>query len=239
MIKNDFSKSKKAIISLSGGLDSTTLLYKAVHELGVDNVEALSFDYNQRHDIELQQAKKTTALLGVKHTILDITFMGEIAKQCSAMVKGDVVTPDMEDILGDPQPDTYMPNRNMILISICAGFAESVYADTIALGLQSQDSYSYWDTTPDFYESILNVLKLNRKNHIQFVAPFVGMSKADELIVAEKLNVDYTKTWTCYNPVIQNNTYSICGKCPSCFERREAFKKAGISDPLEKMIING
>lgn len=238
---NDFSQSKKAVVSLSGGLDSSILLALAVRELGNENVEAVSFNYNQRHDVELIQAKKTCAKLGVKHTILDISFMGEFAKDVSAMVKGSVETPEMEDILGDPQPVTYMPNRNMILLSIVAGFAESVGADTVSLGIQATDSYSYWDTTPDFFDSILNVLKLNRKNEIKFVAPFVSMNKTKEILLGQELGFDMGSTWTCYQPKIYESelsaTYTPCGICPSCFERRNAFEEAGVIDPLTEVRV--
>ncbi len=247
---NDFKLSKKAVVSLSGGLDSTTLLYLAVKELGAENVFAVSFDYNQRHDVELIVAKNTCKKLGVKHEIIDVKFMGEFAKNVSAMVKGSVETPDMEDILGDPQPVTYMPNRNMILLSIVCGYAESVGADTVSLGIQATDSYSYWDTTPDFYDSIHNVLKLNRKNQIMFVAPFVNMTKIDEIKLGVDLGVDYENSWSCYQPnespyeakvvnedrIIHLREYRPCGKCPSCSERRNAFNKLGMVDPLVNVI---
>lgn len=243
-------KVKKVVVSLSGGLDSTTLLYLMVKKFGKENVYAVSFDYRQRHDIELTQAKKSTQKLGVTHKIIDIQFLGEIAKGVSAMVKGPVATPTMEDVLGEPQPSTYMPNRNMILVSLTAAFAESVGADGLALGIQKIDSYSYWDTTPEFYQAIENTLKLNRKRPIQFIAPFLTLSKVEEIKLGQELGVDYGETFTCYNPQIDAEKeiwfdepaggknskkiyhYVSCGVCPSCFERAQSFKKAGCSDPL-------
>jgi 7-cyano-7-deazaguanine synthase len=242
----NMKETKKVVVSLSGGLDSTILLYLMVERYGKDNVYALSYNYNQRHDIELIQAKKTTKRLGVIHKVLDISFMGDVAAGVSAMVKGSVATPTMEDVLGEPQPVTYMPNRNMMLASITAAFAESVGADSVALGIQKIDSYAYWDTTPEFYEAIGSVFKLNRKFPIKFVAPFITLSKVEEIHLAAELGVELGETWTCYNPTITEKYPTIgqaypdkvmyhhqpCGTCPSCFERAEAFKKVGIADPV-------
>jgi 7-cyano-7-deazaguanine synthase len=241
---------KKVVISLSGGLDSTILTYLMVSILGKKNVYCISAGYNQRHDVELILARKTTALLGVSHKVIDISFMGEIAAGVSSMVKGDVATPTMEDVLGEPQPSTYMPNRNMILAAIVAGYAESVGANAIALGIQKIDSYSYWDTTPAFYDAVGEVLKLNRKNTIHFVAPFLNSSKIGEIQLAQELAVPLGDTWTCYNPssemlssgsdedmVETKIKYTICGVCPSCSERAAAFAKAGIIDPVEMLGV--
>lgn len=243
-------RAERVVVSLSGGLDSTVLLHLMVKHFGANKVDAISFNYNQRHDVELHQAKRTTELLGVRHKIVDISFLGKIAAGVSAMVKGDVATPTMEDVLGDPQPVTYMPNRNMILASITAAFAESVGANTIALGIQKIDSYSYWDTTPEFFEAIENVFKLNRKTPINFIAPFLNLSKTEEILLGVELGVDFGMTWTCYDPIIERaeDTYESepmggrnaiphyryipCGKCPSCKERAAAFAKAGVVDPL-------
>lgn len=249
----NIDKVHKVVVSLSGGLDSTTLLYLMVKKFGKENVFALSFNYNQRHDIELLQAVRTCAKLGVKHRVIDLSFLGDIVKDVSAMVKGDVATPTMKDILGDPQPVTYVPNRNMILASLTAAFAETVKADCISLGIQKIDSYAYWDTTPEFYDAIENVLKLNRKFPITFVAPFLSLSKVEEIQLGVELGVPYEDTWTCYNPRIEKeekyvsepaggrNTfyrscYYPCGTCPSCMERATAFKKTGIEDPVLKGV---
>lgn len=244
----------KVVVSLSGGLDSTVLLHLMVNILGKENVYCLSADYSQRHNIELHQARRTTALLDVQHQIIDISFLGKMASKVSSMVKGDVATPTMEDVLGDPQPSTYMPNRNMILASITASFAEAVGADTLALGIQKIDSYSYWDTTPEFFEAVENVLMLNRKNPITFIAPFLNMSKTEEIQLGVELGVDFGTTWTCYagayddtrtiyepepaggrNPVTEYH-YQPCGVCPSCMERAAAFTKSSVEDPL---VTNG
>jgi 7-cyano-7-deazaguanine synthase len=247
----NIDKVKKVVVSLSGGLDSTTLLYLMVKKFGKENVYALSFDYKQRHKIELTQAKKSTGKLGVNHKVVDISFLGEMARDFSAMVEGSVATPTMEDVLGDPQPSTYMPNRNMILASIAASYAEITGSNGIALGLQAIDAYNYFDTSPEFYEAIQNVFKLNRKFPITFITPFITLNKTSEIVLGRELGVDLELCWTCYSPIIDKEErvlvdddpmgghnyktrrhFQPCGTCPSCFERAQAFKKANIIDPV-------
>lgn len=252
----DIEDIEKVVVSLSGGLDSSIMLHLMTRIFGPDRVAAISFNYNQRHDVELYQARRTTTLLGVQHQIIDISFLGKIAAGVSSMVKGDVATPTMEDILGDPQPTTYMPNRNMILASLTAAFAESIQANAIALGIQKIDSYSYWDTTPEFYEAIENVFLLNRKNPIRFLAPFLSFDKSDEIRLGRYLGVDFGMTWTCYNPTITraddtyeyepaggrnaipHYSYKPCGVCPSCMERKQGFWRADNTvDTLVEVVV--
>ena len=244
----NIDKVHKVVVSLSGGLDSSILLTLMVNRFGKENVHAISFDYNQRHDIELVCARRTVKKLGVDHYIADISFLGRMAEGVSAMVKGSVATPTMEDVLGEPQPVTYMPNRNMILAAITASYAESIGADGIALGIQSIDSYSYWDTTPDFYQAIERVLELNRKHPIYFVPAFLKLTKADEIRIGQELGADFGNMWTCYGPLEEDyyedepaggrnlsttlHRYRPCGVCPSCSERAEAFRKVGLVDPV-------
>jgi 7-cyano-7-deazaguanine synthase len=228
IVKDIKSKTDNAVVSLSGGLDSTILTYLLVEALGKENVACISFDYNQRHDIELRKAKTTTKHLGVKHKIIDIGFLGDVVKDVSAMVKGDVATPNVEDILGDPQPVTYVPNRNMILSSITASYCEAVGFNTVAMGIQAIDSYSYWDTTPDFANAINDIFALNRKSNMQIITPFVNMTKVDEINLGLEMGVIFEDTHTCYNP----DGELSCGVCPSCAERLASFEAVGLTDPL-------
>ncbi len=240
---------KKTVVSLSGGLDSTTLLYTMVKLLGAENVHAISFNYNQRHSVELFQAKKTVKKLGVKHQIIDISFFGDMIKGVSAMVKGDVKTPTIHDVLGDPQPVTYVPNRNTILASIVAGYAEANGIESICLGVQRIDSYGYWDTTEDWARAFQGILSLNRKHPIKILTPFVNFSKVEEIGLGKEIGVQFEDTWTCYSPKIDREErytfepaggrnithiriYIPCGTCPSCKERETSFAKANTDDPV-------
>lgn len=221
----------KALVVLSGGLDSTTSLRLALEEY--DEVEAISFDYKQKQRIELELAAKTCERLNVKHKIIDISFLNDINKGFSANTDSDIEMPTINDVLGEPQPVTYVANRNMILMSIAASYAETRKINTIICGFQSNDTYGYWDTTPIFVEKLNSLLDENRTHKIKIIAPFANLSKYDELKAVLELdgNLDlYKTTITCYDPDEQGRS---CGTCPSCSERLSAFKKIQIEDPIE------
>lgn len=243
----------KVLVALSGGLDSTTLLYYFVKKLGVDNVYAISMDYKQRHDIELYQAKKTCRRLGVKHHIVDMTWLYDIVSKTSSMVKNDIETPhDASEYM----PSTYVPFRNLIISGILLSYAEAHNIDTVALGIMHeglQDNATavrYWDTTEEFAKAMQHLVDLNNKHRIHYVAPFVNFTKKDEIELGLKLGVPYEETWTCYAGKIDMDEqifetepmggriikyrrhYQPCGQCPSCIGRLDAFKKLGINDPL-------
>jgi 7-cyano-7-deazaguanine synthase len=260
IMKTDFSGVKKAVISLSGGLDSGTLLALAVSELGPENVYAVSFFYNQRHSVELECARELTQFYGVSHKLVNISFLGDIVKNVSAMVKGDVATPRADDLEAGKVVPTYVPFRNSILSSIVLSYAESVGADAVALGVQygdyaNSDTYFYWDTSKEFTETFQKLADLNDKHKIQYIAPFVEKTKADEIKLGEELGMDYSKTWTCYNPLegeityrwvsepaggknrVAMKQYNPCGICPSCVGRADAFKEVGIKDPLVSKVV--
>jgi len=246
---------EKTVVALSGGLDSTVLTHKLVKDYGKENVIAFSANYAQRHDVELELAKRTTKLLGIEHVILDMNFLGKLTCNVSSMVKGKVATPDAAE---DDMPSSYVPFRNAIFTTIAASIAESKGAHLIALGLNvdqpdnTAHPYRYWDITPEFYETIGKVLLLNPKHPIKMIAPFLNLSKADEITLGVEMNVDFGNSWTCYNPVITPikgherepaggwNTaitmkhYQPCGICPSCSERAAAFKKVGLVDPVDE-----
>ena len=222
----------KGVVLLSGGLDSVTLLHQAVKDLGAENVYALTTNYGQKHSIEIEMAKWNCKKLKVQHKILDISFLGDVVAPVSTLVSNtDIAMPTIQDVLGDPQPPTYVPFRNLILHSIALSFAESNGCEKVYLGIQAHDLYSYWDTTPDFMNAVNEVAKLNRHHLIMMDAPFVNLEKADEIKIGLSLGVDYSKTWTCYTGPDKDGY--ACGTCPSCAERRGAFKKLGMVDPVE------
>lgn len=215
---------EKIIVILSGGLDSTTLVYY-LHNEGYE-VNCLSFDYGQKHKIELEKAKITCKKLELNHKIINMTFMKDLLGNSSALTSDDVEVPTLEEVIGEAQPITYVPNRNAMMLMIATSYAEAIGANKVCFGAQSHDEYSgYWDTTMSFVEKINSVNNLNRENKIKIVAPFVELSKSDEVIIGNELNVIYENTITCYNG---NN----CGTCPTCKDRIKAFAVARTVDPL-------
>lgn len=226
----------KKVVVISGGMDSTIALIRTIHEHGKENVEAISFYYGQKQKVELEMAQLTCKNQGVKHTVLDVSFMGAYLANKSANIEGSsIATPTADEVVHNSQPVTYVPNRNMMLISISASYAESIGADEIIMGFQSQDTYGYWDCTEEFVTAINNTLSLNRQNSVKLTTPFVGVSKVDELEQFIKLVGEdealaiLSNTLTCYNP---ENSVS-CGICPSCVDRLHAFEANGLIDSIK------
>lgn len=238
--------SKKALVVFSGGLDSTILLHWA--QKNFKEVEAISFDFRQNFQVnydpekimfqnnvvELLYARDTARKLNIKHHIIDVHFMDTILRSMqadAARFNGDVK---------NHQPKTCMPFRNMMLLSIALSIAELNNADYILTGYQTQDEHGYWDTSQKFVHLINEISQLNPSAQTKVVAPFVKLNKSDEILIGQELNVDFAKTWTCYNPVITKkaldedqriNGYYCCGRCPSCTDRLLNFAKLGLKDP--------
>jgi 7-cyano-7-deazaguanine synthase len=231
-VLNKLPDTKGAIVILSGGMDSTIALRLCIEKYGKENVRALTYFYGQKQSLEIEKAVATTAKLGIKHKVFDLSVLGEISKGFSANVDTNIEMPTIKDVLGDPRPKTYVPNRNMILMSVAAAFAEVEGFDTIIMGLQIHDEYGYHDTTARFVNKVNDVLSENRIIKIKVVAPFAGLSKFDEIKVLQALDGDVgllAGTLTCYNPDSEGKS---CGKCPSCSERIANFAKAGLVDPI-------
>lgn len=221
----------KCVILLSGGMDSVTLLHYVVNELQCKEVYALSFNYGQKHSRELEEAawncRKFTQVQ--EHRTLNLEFMKGILENSSSLVGDKIEVPDLDSIKQEDldQPVTYVPNRNMMLLSLAASYAESRGCREVFYGAQAQDEYGYWDCTKEFLERINGVLSLNRRESVKINAPFVSKSKGDVVGIGLSNGVDFSHTWTCYR-----GGKKACGSCPSCRERALAFSKAGAADPL-------
>ena len=222
------------IVSYSGGYDSTIMLYALVKKYGKDKIKALSFDYGQKHPVELLMAKKNTAKLGVDHEIVDITFLKDMYSGVSSLIGGSLIDiPTVDEVAGDPQPSSYIPNRNMIMLSISAGYAEANNGRYIVLSNNATDLYGYHDATPEFTDRINDVLSLNRKNQISLLSPFKDMYKDEEGLLAKELSVDYNfdileNHWSCYNG--DDGSHKECGfvgNCPTCREKMTGMAQAG------------
>lgn len=223
---------KQATVLVSGGVDSTTLLHFVRTRLRVPRVHALSFAYGQKHVRELDMAAWQAERVGVEtHRTVDISFFGRLVAGGTTLTEGGAEVPDLDRVPAERrhQPPTYVPNRNMLLLSIATGYAESSGMTDVFYGAQAQDEYGYWDCTRDFVDGINAVLGLNRGRSVTIHAPFVDMSKADVVKLGLELGIDYGHTWTCYR-----GGQVPCGTCPSCVERAKAFEAAGAADPLAR-----
>ncbi|MBX3175786.1 MAG: 7-cyano-7-deazaguanine synthase QueC [Candidatus Hydrogenedentes bacterium] len=223
-------QTRPVVVLLSGGLDSSVLLHHVVRNLECPAAHALSFNYGQRHSRELACAAVQARLAGAAgHRVMDITFMGALIQAGSALIEGGAAVPDLADLSEDDrsQPPTYVPNRNMMLLSMAAAFAEAHGMADVYYGAQAQDEYGYWDCTRDFLRRINDVLALNRKKPVRIHAPFVEKSKREIVELGRRLGVDFSETWSCYR-----GGGSACGTCPTCVERLNAFRDCGATDPL-------
>ena len=222
---------KKAVVLLSGGLDSTTTLAIA-HDEGYETY-AMSFRYGQRHAVELQCAENVAKALGVKqHIVVDInlrTFGG------SALTADRVVPKNRSDMeMEDDIPITYVPARNTIFLSYALAYAEVLVADTIFIGVNAMDYSGYPDCRPEYIDAYQTMASLatqagvEGKTKLKIRAPLIDKTKAEIIQIGAALGVDYSLTFSCYDPDTEG---SACGSCDSCLLRKRGFKEAGISDP--------
>lgn len=211
---------------VSGGLDSVTLLHHLVKSAG-RRPAVVTFLYGQKHAREVACARQQARALGCDdHQIVDLTALGPVFG-ASALVSAETPIPTAAAVAGDPQPATYVPNRNMLFLALAVALAESRGVDAVYYGAQQHDLYGYWDTTPDFLARVNAVYQLNRKQPVQIHAPFVSWSKADIVRAGLALGIDYGATWSCYA-----GGGTACGQCPTCAERLAAFAAVGVTDPL-------
>lgn len=220
---------KKAIVLLSGGLDSTTALYVAKSE-GFDELYALTFEYGQKHDKELRCSRAVAKAAGVKeHKVVNL-----LLNQWGGCSLTD---PNLEIEDGDAErtdiPATYVPARNMVFLAVAASWADALGITDIFIGVSEVDYSGYVDCREEFIQAMENAINLGtvlgaeQKRRITLHAPFMHMTKADEIRLGTRLGVDYSQTWTCYR-----GDEKPCGTCDSCLLRAKAFREAGVKDPL-------
>jgi 7-cyano-7-deazaguanine synthase len=220
----------KAVILLSGGLDSSTVLYRAK----ADGCQcyAISFDYGQRHLKELDAAKAIATAAGVvEHQIVrfDLRLWG-----------GSALTDTQIDIPSDRSleqmsaaiPVTYVPARNTIFLSFALGYAEAIAAQRVYLGVNALDYSGYPDCRSDYLQAMQEVFRLGTKQgregqQIEILAPLIELKKTEIIELGNKLGVDWSKTWSCYA-----GEDLACGICDSCLLRLAAFDRLGLVDPL-------
>lgn len=231
--------SKRAVILLSGGLDSATTLAIAKSE-GFE-CYALTFRYGQRHRREIEAAKKIADFLrAAEHRIIDIdlaAFGGSSLTDLTIEVPKD--RPDLDK--HDKIPATYVPARNTIFLSYALGWAEVLCAFDIFIGVNTTDYSGYPDCRAEFiaaFEKTANLATaaaVEHKGQYQIHTPIINMKKAEIILSGTKLRVDFALTHSCYDPDQQGRS---CGRCDSCRLRLKGFAEAGIKDPIEYRIKN-
>ncbi len=226
-------QAKRAVILVSGGLDSTTVLAMA-QEQGFE-CYTIAFDYGQRHQAELVAAEHTSRSLGaVEHKLvkLDLRAIGG-----SALTDSAIDVPDAGDaaINGDESdiPVTYVPARNTVFLSIALGWAEVLDAENIFIGVNAVDYSGYPDCRPAFIEAFETMANLATRmgvegSKLRIHTPLMSMTKAQISAEGVRLGVDYSQTVSCYQA---NDEGEACGRCDSCHLRRAGFEEAGIPDP--------
>ena len=222
---------RKAVVLLSGGMDSSTLVHYVRRKLDVEEIHALTFVYGQKHAREREAAGwQAAAAQTYAHHTVDMTFFAALIKGGgSALIDEAISVPDLADLSAAQrdQPPTYVPNRNTVLLSLAAAYAEARSITSVFYGAQIQDQYGYWDCTSTYLARLNELLLLNRRRPVGVHAPFLTMRKAEILRIGIELGVDYGRTWSCYR-----GHAPACGTCPTCVERLQAFREVGQPDPL-------
>jgi 7-cyano-7-deazaguanine synthase len=218
------------IVLLSGGLDSATVL--ALCRADGKQCHALSFRYGQRHGVEIEAARRVALALGVvSHRICAIDT------QClsgSALTgQGEIPKRRSEQEIGQGIPATYVPARNTLFAAHALALAESLGAEEVALGINALDCSGYPDCRPEWLLALQEVARLGTRvgvhgRPIEFLAPLLGLGKAEIIRTGLALGVDYAATISCYDPSPDG---AACGECDSCILRRRGFEQAGVADP--------
>lgn len=228
----------KAVVVLSGGMDSTTLLYEVLNYKKSDTfgeklyseVYAISFYYGQRHQLELLMAAATCSNLKVPHKVCNLEALNALAP--SALTRKDRTMPTGH-YAAENMKETVVPNRNMVLLSLAAAYAIGLQVQDLYYGAHSGDHAIYPDCRQDFIDSARATILLADWHQVHLKAPYWDKDKGDIAMRGKALKVDYALTWTCYDP--QPEDYA-CGVCGACVERKEAFVKADLEDPIKYKV---
>ena len=217
-------QSGKTVVTFSGGLDSTTLLYHLLRE-GYE-VLALSVDYGQRHRVELDHAARIAGQLGIRHETADLSSITNLLGGSSQT--DDTIEVPLGHYEAESMKQTVVPNRNMILLSVATAWAIGEKAGSVAYAAHAGDHAIYPDCRNEFAEAIGGAIALADWHEVELLRPFVDKTKEDIARLAAELDVPLELTWSCYQGGRRH-----CGACGTCIERREAFLLAGISDPTD------
>ncbi|MEX1367383.1 MAG: 7-cyano-7-deazaguanine synthase QueC [Nannocystaceae bacterium] len=229
-----------AVVLLSGGLDSVTVL--AIARQAGHETYALSFRYGQRHAIELDCAARQAQRLGaVAHEVVDLQHLGRLVAPATALVQGSGMSVPKDRAVEDASdiPVTYVPARNTLFLSYALAWAETLGANDIFIGVNVLDYSGYPDCRPQFIESFARMANLATRAGVQgdgdalaIRTPLIDLTKAGIVQRGMELGVDYGDTVSCYDPGVDEGGMPLaCGRCDSCQLRRKGFEEAGVADP--------
>lgn len=230
---------ERAVVLLSGGLDSVTVL--AVARSRGLRVSALSFDYGQRHSVELACAKRQAATFEVDaHEVIDLSHFGRLVSPATALVEqSHTGVPKARDLTAATDiPVTYVPARNLVFLSYGLAWAETIGAAQIFVGVNALDYSGYPDCRPEFiaaFERAANLatrVGVSDQGGVSIEAPLQNLRKSEIVTLGTRLGVDFGNTVSCYDPAADPVGHPLaCGACDSCQLRAEGFKLAGVPDP--------
>ncbi|MBO7140841.1 MAG: 7-cyano-7-deazaguanine synthase QueC [Prevotella sp.] len=213
---------KDSILILSGGMDSTTLLYDFQERIAL----AISFDYGSKHnDREIAFAREHCQKLGIEHLVIPLHFMAQYF-QSSLLQGGDDIPEGSYD--NENMKSTVVPFRNGIMLSVAVGMAESRGLKAVMMANHGGDHAIYPDCRPEFVEAFDRAAQAGTYEGVRLVSPYTNWTKADIARRGKELGIDYSRTWSCYKGGDRH-----CGRCGTCVERREALALAGITDTTE------
>lgn len=222
-------KEDKAIVLVSGGLDSAVVLAEAVQKHGHEHVIALSLYYGQKHGKELQCAEWLSHYYDVAHEVIDLSEVFENVASCSLLQNSSMGVPEgtYSSQLELGVPNTYVPFRNGLFIACAAAIADALGVHFVYYGAHQDDvEAAYPDCSIKFYEAMERAVEVGTEHHLIVVAPFIRQHKADIVKRGIELDVPFAHTWSCYN-----GGDKPCGKCGTCLDRAKAFAANGIADP--------
>lgn len=213
---------KDSIIVLSGGMDSTTMLYDYSERIAL----AVTFDYGSNHNArEAKLAALHCERLGIKHMLIPLEFMGKYFK--SSLLEGAEAIPEGH-YAADNMKSTVVPFRNGIMLAIACGLAESYGLKSVLIANHFGDHSIYPDCRSSFVNAMNEAMREGTYEGVTIFAPYTNISKGDIAAIGAKLGMNYAETYSCYKGGEKH-----CGKCGTCVERKEAFAEAGIEDPTE------
>jgi len=214
----------KTVAILSGGLDSTVMVWKLIADR--HKVKALGFNYGQRHVRELLHAREVAARLGIEFRDVDLTSITPLLAG-SALTSPEVPVPD-DEYKVETIKVLVVPNRNMIMLAVATGWATSLKYDSVSYAAHAGDHEVYPDCRPEFTDALGEAIRLSAMREVNLLRPFVEMSKAEIVRLGHELGVPFELTWSCYK-----GDQVHCGTCPTCVERKRAFRDAQVTDPTE------